>query len=133
MHDPVAEPVDQRDLFRLGQSARDLRREVLGEPVDLREPRDQILVQPTALRVVVADRGLGDPEGPGDDDLLHLVDLEQFVGESSADRRQESRRGDFGRLQHQRGLCYSYALVREYITVLPRVPRAILFGVRASD
>ena len=71
-------------------------------------------------------RGLRDPEGPRDLDLLQLVDLEKFLRESRTNRGQELRRGDFRGLKHRPVPSRPEESPFVNITLLPSVATAVL-------
>src|SRR6266487_6698448 len=87
-HEAGTKFVHARDLVGQGYAVRDPLGEPVHERLDLREQPEHLLVDPAALRIIVAHGGLGNPHGASHVDLFHLVGLEEFASEARADRRQ---------------------------------------------
>src|SRR5438132_7268611 len=85
-HEIRAELIHTGDLIGEGHSAREALRETVNEGLDLRKEAEHLLIDSSALGIVVAHGRLRDPHRAGDVNLFHPVGPQKFASEPRANR-----------------------------------------------
>src|SRR6266511_5071866 len=119
-HEAGTKLVDARDLVGKGHAVRNPFGEPMDERLDFRDKAEHLLVDATALCIVVADGSLSNRHRASHIDLLHLVGLKELEGEARADRRQELGDDQFLGLKHPLRLAFSGRSAIQYNTVFNR-------------